>query len=218
MGAVKLVLVIAAVVGLVVVATLTWRSRAQAKDNDSTKSTNEYSWMLRSSIGRSLTESSLAKELAVFKRARSSDDDIPRSVSETIRRLTEESNVGEPRFTRGRLLLRDGADSRLSLYAVPTSRGWVCYATMSGLGHCLSELSGQASLTVQGRREKPTVVHGLLANDVADVEVIVEGHDPVPAIVGENAFYREISGLTPREVLGVRLFLTDGRSEEYRLR
>jgi hypothetical protein len=121
---------------------------------------------------------------------------------------------GEHVLHDSRLLLEHLGRDRLRLYAAPTTTGQVwLYLVARELdrlkgGWMVSALPDGISWQLSFKREpgEPTYVRvfGVVANEVAAVEVKLKG-DTRSAVLGNNGFFYEATGLEPDEVVGLVL-------------
>jgi len=99
------------------------------------------------------------------------------------------------------LLLSDLGARSGKFFVVPTSKGQLCYIITGYLGAgCLSPEPlatrgidwGLSDNDALGSGEA-LIVHGLVADNVAEVDVLVAGRAK-RAVLANNAFYRELDG------------------------
>jgi hypothetical protein len=192
------------------------RAQVHRVKDDSTA--GGYAWFVRSNVGRALEMSSLHAQLRGLERPRGAEDVPPEDVATLFARVARPLGAGGPRFDQSRLLLRQAGQSAGELYALPTSRGWVCYATTDGIARCVSELGDGVSWTIEASRKEPAVfVHGLLANDIRDVVVVLRDGS-AGAAAGNNAFYARVANAAPDDVIGLQVTYTDGGVRTIELR
>lgn len=190
-------------------------SSGEQPPKDSPINHGDVDWFVQGAIQPIRRQSNLADELEAFRVARTTTDVMPQAVVETVAALVDAAKAGEPKLEESRLLLRDSA-SGAELYAVPTTAGWVCYATTRGGGSCISELRDWPSWTVQRMTANMLLVHGLLPDDVSEVVVVINGRTR-EAAAGSNAFFLEISADRPVHVDRIRIRRRNGRTEELRV-
>lgn len=135
---------------------------------------------------------SLAKQLAAFARPRRSTDGF---VHDTLDRGSD-SAEGQEKPSASRRLLSDLGPGGLTLFGVPTDRGWVCtylideetFEEVDG-GTCEDTLVGGFGLDLSGEGTFYRL-YGVVANDIEHVSVSADGLR-YPAQIGENGFYFE---------------------------
>jgi hypothetical protein len=142
----------------------------------------------------------LTDALAVFSAPRSEPDELPSSnLVDDLEYpdLSGRYDPGELQGGQSRLLLDRAGRAKLSLYAIPTTKGWVCPVLVdpndpfsSGGSGCDEGLYQGTALDMGGDDEL-SHVYGLLADGVASVDVVVNGISR-PATIGRNAFYFEV--------------------------
>jgi hypothetical protein len=93
----------------------------------------------------------------------------------------------------------------LSVYAVPTMRGWVCYAVSGDVGAgCVSTLTDGISIALSRGRDPSavaargfegalrTLVFGLASDDVRAVTLVDDAGTEYAPEMGENAYLMEL--------------------------
>jgi len=148
------------------------------------------------------------EEMSVFTRPRTEADVLPNTSWARNWSCTEDSIeswggcLGAPLPDESRLLLATPGSTNSSLYAWPTVNGGVCFAWFGGAGGCMIDF--QHAARVRGRsptfmgidpdREgagAPGALVGLVPDDVASAEVVVQGQRR-PAIVENNGLFYEL--------------------------
>ncbi len=150
----------------------------------------------------------LMEKLGLFRRPSTRADALSQAASrdlEHVARIAQAEEPGgiEPHGTIGILLVDHSrlVISRLgsigaAFYAVPTSGGFVCYSVTKGIGGaCVASLTSGASVTiVQPDADGPLFIYGLLRDGIGDVTIRLE-HSAEHAVIGENGFFRELTGV-----------------------
>jgi hypothetical protein len=151
-------------------------------------------------------DSAAGFDLKTLSVPRTLADDLQGVALETASHLrdgvpSEAVDPGSLLLSESRLLLSDLGTRSGKFYVVPTSKGQLCYIITGYLdAGCLSPdplaargidwgLSDNDALGVG----EPLIVHGLVANNVAAVDVVVAG-EAHRAVLANNAFYREVHG------------------------
>lgn len=151
-------------------------------------------------------DSAAGFELKALSGPRTLADDLQGIALETASHLldgvpSEAVDPGSLLLSESRLLLSDLGTRSGKFYVVPTSKGQLCYIITGYLdAGCLSP----GPLTVRGidwglsdndvlGAGEPLTVHGLVANNVGAVDVVVAG-EAYRAVLAKNAFYREVDG------------------------
>jgi hypothetical protein len=143
-------------------------------------------------------------DLKALSGPRTLADDLQGVALETASHLrdgvpSEAVDPGSLLLSESRLLLSDLGTRSGKFYVVPTSKGQLCYIITGYLdAGCLAPGPVAARGIDWGLSDNdalgggdPLVVHGLVANDVAEVDVVVAGQSE-RAILANNAFYREV--------------------------
>lgn len=128
----------------------------------------------------------LAPRLSAFSNERRKTDELPSGVLAPFGRPSE---VRAQRDRSRRLLMTRS----VRIYAAPTSNGSVCYELVpQGTGGCAGSVAELGYPTVEtGGAGFPGVVHGLIGDDVVDVDVVL-GRRARSAELGRNAYFYEL--------------------------
>jgi hypothetical protein len=197
---------------VLVTAAIGWRGRQQ-RTSKSDEGGQGYEWIIRSSIAPANPTLPLSKSLQAFNRPRTNGDSLPPSISAFLSTRFSSGRAGALRLNDSRLLLSDLGLEQARLYAVPTARGWICYATTNGIAACIPALSDGISWAVEGDRGNGTYVHGLVESGVDRIDVLIPGGAD-KAKLSNNAFYAELRTRDATDVLGLRILYSDGRSTQ----
>jgi hypothetical protein len=142
-------------------------------------------------------------EVSALRDPQTSIADIPASIAPVVERLGNPP-ADAPAATRpGTLLAAAGhtlatglGAAQLSMYALPTDKGGVCYALTNGLGSCVASFAHQPGRVAWFLNEPgrvgidPVQIGGLVPDDVSQVQLI--GSDGAkPLVVSRNAFFYE---------------------------
>jgi hypothetical protein len=144
-------------------------------------------------------------EMGVFSRPRAESDVLPRGFAFRLEpapctewHRSHFGCEGEAVGDRSRLLFSGLGARAWSLYAWPTTNGWVCWAFDQGGGGCTphfeSGVNGASFLGVGPDRPgvgAPGSVIGLVSDDVVAVDVTVRGV-PHPATLRNNGLFYEL--------------------------
>jgi hypothetical protein len=146
------------------------------------------------------------EEMSVFSRPRTEADVLPSELSYLLQphACTEWHRahggcLGEPLPDESRLLLSGLGVRSTSLYAWPTTKGWVCWARAEGGGGCVRDFADAKATRVafmgidpdnEGVGYPGTLV-GVVPDDVAAAEVQVRGVRHA-AIVDANGIFYEL--------------------------
>jgi hypothetical protein len=167
-------------------------------------------------------------EMSVFSRPRTEADGLPSELSyrvkghkdcpESVR--AQFGCPGDPIADESRLLLSGLGVRQTSLYAWPTTNGWVCWAWAEGAGGCQADFAplrqSPGFMGIDPDDEGigyPGTLVGIVPDDVAAAEVRVRGTSHA-AIVGSNAIFYELpdSSCTNWAFDSVTVRYRDGRS------
>jgi hypothetical protein len=133
-----------------------------------------------------------ADDVGAFRRAALADDVAPPSRAGGLLLTVpddDSANAGRLLHERTRLLFRQHANGLGSLYAAPTSEGWICLVVVNLFpSTCRGKFSWQFIDPGGPGRCAPLQVYGVVADDVTSVSVTVRGIK-YEAAMGENAFY-----------------------------
>jgi hypothetical protein len=172
--------------------------------------------------------------MSVFARPRTEADVMPRRLHYLLEPEERCPALGSTdAFCRGmnvpeesRLLLSDLGVRKTTLYAWPTSEGWVCWAWDAGAGGCTPDFARDdrvpAAMTGIDPDElgvgAPGVVVGIVPDDVVAASVKVDGIE-YAAVVDRNGFFFELptAECSPRSFDSVWLTFGDGHKEGKRL-
>jgi hypothetical protein len=151
--------------------------------------------------------------LAVFSRPAKESDSLPPSVLGDASSLNgtpdiEESlRPGRPDLGKVRLVLSGVGQGDLSLYAFPTDKGQACFLVPDGGATCVQEFtqSQPVGLIIFDRDAldagEPTVVAGLVPDNVTGVEVLVGGVRHL-AVLANNGYLHELdAGAWPQAII-----------------
>ena len=107
---------------------------------------------------------------------------------------------------KARVLLDHGSGKdRFLTYAVPTNTDFVCYWSNGG-GSCVDEFSAEfpsAWGVSRMGRSTPTLVYGLLPDEVVRVTVTATDGEPREAVMGDNSFFWRAPARCTQPVTGV---------------
>jgi hypothetical protein len=137
--------------------------------------------------------------------------DRPSSVPEPEWRASQPGKVLK---SEGRLLLAGLGEQEDMLYAAPTENGHIARALLpNGGGGCGPPGEDGLVLAYTYRHGGGLVVYGLVADEIASVEVAVQ--DKLrPAQIGENAFGLRVADGKPSHLHGIVLRRRDGSHRE----
>ena len=187
-------------------------------------------------IERSRGAPSALSQMSVFARPQAEEDVLPRRLYYRMEPEDEERcpALGSTEaFCRGtnvpeesRLLLSDLGVRETTLYAWPTTEGWVCWAWDAGAGGCAPNFANDDRVPVLMTGIDPDklgvgapgVVVGIVPDDVVSASVRVDGVE-YAAVVDRNGFFFELptAKCSPKSFDSVWLTLRDGREEGKRL-
>lgn len=165
-------------------------------------------------------DSAAGFDLEALSGPRTQADDLQGIALQTASHLrdgvpNEAVDPGSFLLSESRLLLSDLGARSGKFYVVPTSKGQLCYIITGYLdAGCVSPHPlatrgidwGLSDNDALGAGD-PLIVHGLVANDIAEVDVLVAGQSE-RAILANNAFYRDVDGSAFPDALVVTF--TDG--------
>jgi len=149
-------------------------------------------------------------EMSVFSQPRTEDDVLPSSLSYLLeeRRCDDwfRSNggcLGEGIPEESRLLLTYSGVNSTSLYAWPTTGGWVCFAPEGGGSSCIHDFrpGGRGTRTAYMGIDPdtdgvgaPGALMGLVPDDVSAVTVKIGGvEQEQPAVIKDNGVFYELA-------------------------
>jgi hypothetical protein len=144
-----------------------------------------------------------ADEMSVFSRRRTEADVIPSELSYRLQPQTctewlraHGHCLGDAIPDESRLLLSDLGVKKSSLYAWPTTKGWVCWAWDEGAGGCLPDFAhGETRVAFSGIDPDdeglgyPGTLVGVVPDDVAAAEVQVRGVGDTALVQSNGIFY-----------------------------
>jgi hypothetical protein len=142
-------------------------------------------------------------EMGVFSRPGAESDVLPKEFAFRLKptdctewHRSRLGCMGEAVADRSRLLLSGVGSRAASLYAWPTTDGWVCFAWDEGEGGCTPHFEGSRASFLGIDPDEPGVgapgsVVGLIPDDVVAVDVAVRGASH-PATLGRNSFFYEL--------------------------
>jgi hypothetical protein len=144
-----------------------------------------------------------AKEMSVFVRPRTEADVLPSNLSYRLGRTpcnewqrARGGCQGDAMGDESRLLLSGLGARETSLYAWPTTTGWVCWAWDEGAGGCFHDFaqvgSRVAFMGIDPDAEgigAPGTLVGVVPDDVMAVEVKVRGEQHAAVFQGNGLFY-----------------------------
>jgi len=137
--------------------------------------------------------------------------DRPPQISEEPWRAMQPGKVLED---EGRLLLAGLGGDEDMLYAAPTENGHICHALLpNGGGGCGPPGADGLDLSYSYRHAGGLVVYGLVGDEVASVEIAIQG-ERLPAQMGENAFGLRVPDAKPSHFRGIALHRRDGSRRE----
>jgi hypothetical protein len=161
--------------------------------------------------GVSLAGTSEQGWFSVFSRSSHASDRLPAQLAAGIGVANEQrpSNLSDDLYegewqTAGSRLLLDGLGSkRMSLYALPTTKGKACFVVRGAGGACASPnepISWGMLVPPEGVAGNP-IIAGLARDDVARIDLLVNGARE-PATLGSNGFFYEAhDGLFPSAIV-----------------
>lgn len=185
-------------------------------------------------IERSRGAPSALSQMSVFARLQTEEDVLPRRL---YYRMEPEERcpalADTDAFCRGtnvpeesRLLVSGLGVRRTTLYAWPTSEGWVCWAWDAGAGGCAPNFANDDRVPVAMTGIDPDklgvgapgVVVGIVPDDVVAASVKVDGVE-YAAVVDRNGFFFELptAKCSPKSFNSIWLTFSDGRTEGKRL-
>jgi hypothetical protein len=184
-------------------------------------------------IERSRGAVTALSKMSVFSRPQSEEDVLPRRLYYRMKPEERCPALGDTEaFCSGsnvpeesRLLLSDLGVRKTTLYAWPTTEGWVCYAWDAGAGGCTPDFAhGKVPAAKIGIDPDelgvgaPGVLVGIVPDDVVAVSVKVDGVE-YPAVTGGNGFFFELptAKCSFRSFNSVWLTFRDGTKEGQRL-
>lgn len=149
-------------------------------------------------------------EMSVFSRPRTEEDVLPSSLDYLLKShqcddwlRSQDRCPGEAKPEESRLLLTNLGVKKTSLYAWPTTNGWVCWAMADGGGGCIRDFrpEGRGTRTAYMGIDPdddgvgdPGALLGLVPDDVSAVTVKVGGIDKQqPAVVKDNGVFYELA-------------------------
>ncbi len=140
----------------------------------------------------------LAETLGAMSEPRGPSDELPDMAQGMLDGIARAPgyDVGTPLEGRSRRLFAPSRGTGYTIYAVPTTMGWVCtigYTLPRGGGSagCEHGLYRGVSIDVGGDDDTAHVA-GLRADDVTAVDVVIDGESH-PARLGRNAFSLELT-------------------------
>lgn len=184
----------------------------------------------KKAIERSRGAPSALSQMSVFARPRTEADVMPRRLHYLLEPEARCPALGRTdAFCRGlnvpeesRLLLSGLGVRKTTLYAWPTSEGWVCWAWDAGAGGCTPDFAhlGRVPLAMTGIDPDkegvgaPGVIAGIVPDGVVAASVKVDGVE-YAAVVRRNGFFFELpSGkCSPRSYNSIWLTFRDGHRE-----
>jgi hypothetical protein len=179
----------------------------------------KLAYVSRNVIASEPRDPNLANNLSVFGTQAEPSDRIPPGLAQLFDALSEaeqeaggsaEHPVGGVGPRRGRLLLEVTSPSPRRIYGVVDGSGAVCYAITGGIAsRCVRRLLSGISVglliedTEDGRR---LYVHGLVADNVQAIDVLVKG-TAFSAVIGRNVYFLELpaEGVQVNDIAGVRV-------------
>jgi hypothetical protein len=148
------------------------------------------------------------EEMSVFSRPRTKEDELPGSLSYLLRDdhcddwlHSQDRCPGEAIADQSRLLLTELGVRKTSLYAWPTTAGWVCVAPDDGGASCTRDFrpGGRGTRTAYMGMDpdtdgvgEPGTLLGIVPDDVSAVTVKVGGVEH-PAVVQNNGVFYELA-------------------------
>jgi hypothetical protein len=168
------------------------------------------------------------EEMSVFSRPRTEADVLPKELSYRLdpHACTQWHRdhggcVGDPIADESRLLLSGLGVRETSLYAWPTTNGWVCWAWPEGAGGCVLHFEdGPRRVGPMGIDPDeegvgyPGTLVGVAPDDVAAAHVQVQGVHYAATVEGNGIFYELPDGAcTYRAFESLTVTYRDGRIE-----
>ena len=148
---------------------------------------------------------SAADEMSVFSRPRTEEDVLPSSLAYLLKGHqcddSQDRCPGEAIADQSRRLLTELGVGKTSLYAWPTTNGWVCVAPDDGGASCIRDFrpEGRGTRTAYGGMDPdtdgvgaPGTLLGVVPDDVSAVRVRVGGIE-YPAVVKNNGVFYELA-------------------------
>jgi len=148
------------------------------------------------------------EEMSVFSRPRTGEDVLPSSLDYLLKGhhcddwlRSQDRCPGEAIADQSRLLLTELGVKKTSLYAWPTTNGWVCVAPDDGGGSCIRDFRPGARGTRTAYMGMdpdtdgvgaPGTLLGVVPDDVSAVTVKVGGVE-YPAMVKNNGVFYELA-------------------------
>jgi hypothetical protein len=148
------------------------------------------------------------EEMSVFSRPRTEEDGLPSSLAYLLKGhqcddwlRSQDRCPGEAKPEESRLLLTNLGARKRSLYAWPTTNGWVCVAPDDGGASCIRDFrpEGRGTRTAYMGMDPdtdgvgaPGTLLGVVPDDVSAVTVKVGGV-AYPAMVKNNGVFYELA-------------------------
>jgi hypothetical protein len=143
------------------------------------------------------------KEMSVFSQPRTEADVLPSELSYRLKghEGCPDAHLpvgcpGDPLPEESRLLLSGLGVRSMSLYAWPTTKGWVCWAWAEGAGGCLRDFAdGKTRVAFMGIDPDdggigyPGTLVGVVPDDVKAAQVQVDGVTQAAIVEGNGVFY-----------------------------
>jgi len=172
-----------------------------APKSDSKKAQEEFS---KKAQNASSSEPAV-DEMSVFSRPRTEEDVLPSSLFDLLKGHqcddSQDRCPGEAKPEESRLLLTNLGVGKTSLYAWPTTAGWVCVAPDDGGASCIRDFrpEGRGTRTAYMGMDPdtdgvgaPGTLLGIVPDDVSAVTVKVGGVE-YPAVVKNNGVFYELA-------------------------
>jgi hypothetical protein len=175
--------------------------------------------------GRYSSEAAVA-EMSVFSRPRTEQDALPNSFAYLLKdscddRLRAEGRCpGDAIAAESRLLLTDLGVRKTSLYAWPTTNGWVCWGLVDSGASCIAHFPAEQPRIAYGGIDPddegtgyPGMLVAIAADEVASAEVQVLGVRHA-ATLGRNGVFYELTdrSCTMRAFEALAATASDGSS------
>jgi hypothetical protein len=166
-------------------------------------------------LGRGNTDAGgLASSQLRFKSLPSTDV-FPAAVARALDYLPD-PRMGSAIGGEVRQLFADAGRNRVSLYAFPTTNGYVCYVLTESAspGSCVGRFARNQPIAwsvYSGETVSPSIA-GLVSDEVVSVEVVVKGTERSALLAHGAFFYQPRDATAIADFDGLRVTLKDGTS------